>query len=214
MNIVLPAVIVAFAALCIWLTVRIINRREIWAKWTLAAVIGVPALYPLSFGPACWVTSRLNFGAHSISVLYRPIEWTLGNPETSTIPSVTIAKAVRWYAKVAARPDWEWTFTIDAGRPGKIVYGPWEWGTGNPYGSWERKDPGVAFWATVVVVVALVAYPLSWGPACWIITRIGDPPWALEVYWKLYAPILWLDQHSPAWVQDATEWYCGLVPPR
>ena len=29
----------------------------------------------------------------------------------------------------------------------------------------DRKKPGVAFWATVVVVVVLVAYPLSFGPA-------------------------------------------------
>ena len=28
----------------------------------------------------------------------------------------------------------------------------------------SRKQPGVAFWATVVVVVGLVAYPLSLGP--------------------------------------------------
>ncbi len=47
------------AALCIWLTVRIVNRRERWAKWTLAGtVIGVPALYLLSFGPVCWITVR------------------------------------------------------------------------------------------------------------------------------------------------------------
>jgi hypothetical protein len=30
------------------------------------------------------------------------------------------------------------------------------------------KKPGVAFWTTVVVVAALVAYPLSFGPACWL----------------------------------------------
>jgi hypothetical protein len=33
------------------------------------------------------------------------------------------------------------------------------------------KKPGVSFWATVVVVVALVAYPLSFGPACWLFKR-------------------------------------------
>jgi hypothetical protein len=32
----------------------------------------------------------------------------------------------------------------------------------------SSKKPGVAFWATVLVVVGLVAYPLSFGPACWI----------------------------------------------
>jgi hypothetical protein len=31
----------------------------------------------------------------------------------------------------------------------------------------SRKPPSAAFWATVVVVVALVAYPLSFGPVTW-----------------------------------------------
>ena len=50
---------VAFAAFCVWLTVRIVNRRERWAKWMLA-VMFVTALfgYPLSLGPACWLTAR------------------------------------------------------------------------------------------------------------------------------------------------------------
>jgi hypothetical protein len=30
---------VAFAAFCVWLTVRVVNRRERWAKWMLAVVI-------------------------------------------------------------------------------------------------------------------------------------------------------------------------------
>jgi hypothetical protein len=37
---------IAFAALCIGLTVRIMNRRERWAKWSLVgALIGPPLLY-------------------------------------------------------------------------------------------------------------------------------------------------------------------------
>ena len=35
----------------------------------------------------------------------------------------------------------------------------------------DRTKPGVAFWATVVVVAGLVAYPLSFGPACWVSSR-------------------------------------------
>jgi hypothetical protein len=35
----------------------------------------------------------------------------------------------------------------------------------------DRKKPGVAFWATVVVV-AVLAYPLSFGPACWVSGRV------------------------------------------
>jgi len=32
----------------------------------------------------------------------------------------------------------------------------------------DRKKPGVAFWATVGLVVVLVGYPLNFGPACWV----------------------------------------------
>ena len=45
----------AFAAFCVWLTVRIVNRRERRAKWTLAGVIILPTLYVLSVGPAMWL---------------------------------------------------------------------------------------------------------------------------------------------------------------
>ena len=43
---------VAFAAFCVLLAVRITNRRERWAKWTAAALLGVPVLYVVGFGPA------------------------------------------------------------------------------------------------------------------------------------------------------------------
>lgn len=45
--------VLAFAAFCVWLTVRIVNRQQRWAKWMLAAVLSLPALYVASFGPAC-----------------------------------------------------------------------------------------------------------------------------------------------------------------
>jgi hypothetical protein len=57
------------------------------------------------------------------------------------------------------------------------------------------KKPSVAFWATVVVVVVLAAYPLSFGPACWLTRQqVGFPhappphlkmPRAMIVYWPL-----------------------------
>ncbi len=44
---------VAFAALCVGLTVRVMNRRERWAKRVLfATIILVPVIYLGSFGPA------------------------------------------------------------------------------------------------------------------------------------------------------------------
>ena len=49
----------------------------------------------------------------------------------------------------------------------------------------DRKKPGVAFWATVAVVVVL-AYPLSFGPVCWFRhsakMRISVMP---HVHWPL-----------------------------
>jgi hypothetical protein len=44
---------VTVAAFCLWLAVRVFNRRERWAKWALIGLVLVLA-YPLSFGPACW----------------------------------------------------------------------------------------------------------------------------------------------------------------
>jgi hypothetical protein len=41
MVIVLAILAVAFAAFCVWITVRIVNRREWWAKWTLATMLVV-----------------------------------------------------------------------------------------------------------------------------------------------------------------------------
>ena len=33
----------------------------------------------------------------------------------------------------------------------------------------SRKPPSATFWITVALVVALAAYPLSFGPACWLV---------------------------------------------
>src|SRR5690349_20879576 len=72
MTVLLPTLAVAFAAFCIWLTVRIVNRRERWAKWTGVALIVVLS-YPLSFGPACWIISHRRGPSPVISTLYAPV---------------------------------------------------------------------------------------------------------------------------------------------
>jgi hypothetical protein len=59
MSIVLPSLAVAFAALCVWLGVRVFNRRERWAKWTAAVALVVAfVVYPLSAGPFVWLYDR------------------------------------------------------------------------------------------------------------------------------------------------------------
>lgn len=66
----LPA---AFAAICVWLTVRIVNRREMWAKWMLAAMVGVPALYVASFGPIVWLADRDFISRRQAAEIISPI---------------------------------------------------------------------------------------------------------------------------------------------
>jgi hypothetical protein len=50
----------------------------------------------------------------------------------------------------------------------------------------DRKKPGTAFWATVVVVAALVGYPLSWGPAWWLVDLQVAPEKPIAI---LYRPV-------------------------
>jgi hypothetical protein len=79
----------------------------------------------------------------------------------------------------------------------------------------HRKKPGVAFWATVVVVVVLVAYPLSFGPACWwqpvnyfdpAHPRADHLPRAPNIYW----PIGWFYIRGGARVRRGIDWYATL----
>ena len=84
----------------------------------------------------------------------------------------------------------------------------------------DRKKPGVAFWAIVVVVVGLVGYPLSFGPACWWFSRPAidlacldydedhDGPFDLwprppRAYW----PLGWLAAVGPQPISRPLCWY-------
>jgi hypothetical protein len=90
------------AAFCVWLTVRIINRRERWAKWTLAGVVGVPVLYVASFGPASWLMSRTSLCTEAITTVYQPVFfcWMRGPEKT--------AAWINWYCYVGAKKEWYW----------------------------------------------------------------------------------------------------------
>jgi hypothetical protein len=73
----------------------------------------------------------------------------------------------------------------------------------------DGKKPGVAFWATVVVVGALV-YVISWGPFVWLASRDflpGPPGDALTL---IYCPVGWMAGHGPEPFQGALTWYFGL----
>jgi hypothetical protein len=53
----------------------------------------------------------------------------------------------------------------------------------------SRKQPSAAFWATMTLVVVLVGYPLSFGPACWIASRFQPSG---EIVSAIYQPIIWI----------------------
>src|SRR5262245_25605813 len=78
-----------------------------------------------------------------------------------------------------------------------------------PAMSEDRKRPGVAFWATVMVVVG-VAYVLSIGPAHseaadeWL----GDG--AKAAVRQFYWPINWLCQNGPPSIKRVIEGYVSL----
>lgn len=73
MTILLPALSVVFAALCVWLVVRIVNRKQRWAKWTLAGVVGVPVLYVASFGPIVWLADHDIISRPQAAAIISPI---------------------------------------------------------------------------------------------------------------------------------------------
>jgi hypothetical protein len=50
------------------MTDRKIPGAAFWATVALVVVLG----YPLSFGPACWITSHTNVGARAVPAIYRP----------------------------------------------------------------------------------------------------------------------------------------------
>jgi hypothetical protein len=66
----------AFVAFCVWLAMRIINRRERWTKWTLAATLCMPVVYVPSIGPATWLVSHgrsPQWGMNAYYYIYLPL---------------------------------------------------------------------------------------------------------------------------------------------
>jgi hypothetical protein len=74
----------------------------------------------------------------------------------------------------------------------------------------SRKKPGVAFWATVVLVAVLVLYPLSFGPACWLAYRDYMSDDVRHIATVAYSPIAWISENGPKPLQDAIASYASL----
>jgi len=79
MGIALTIFGIVFAAFYVWVAVRFVRRRERWALWTLVALVCLPVLYVASFGPVCWIVSRLD--ANWALEVYRPLGWVMWHGE-------------------------------------------------------------------------------------------------------------------------------------
>jgi len=75
----------------------------------------------------------------------------------------------------------------------------------------DRKHPTPGFWLTVALVTALVGYPLSVGPACWISSRAGTIIAARTVN-RFYRPLTWCVEatHSES-LRNGLQWYSRLL---
>jgi hypothetical protein len=71
------------------------------------------------------------------------------------------------------------------------------------------KRPGVAFWATVVVVVLTFLYPLSIGPVVWLADREMLPERVAEPLAVIYFPLEYAAGTSNA-ATSVYAWYASF----
>jgi hypothetical protein len=100
------------------------RNRPSAAFWITVALVVMLVGYPLSFGPACWVTSRMNAGTAFIPKIYRPIMQGLSpNGEFSPDGSGRLDRAIRGYASWGAPVGWN--FYSDISEDGSSL--DWKW---------------------------------------------------------------------------------------
>src|SRR5262245_54850723 len=103
------------------------DRKPGLMFWTTMMALVLLVGYPLSFGPACWITSRANVGASAIPVVYRPLTWAM-SPDSHT----KMNRVSTWYAKIGAPDDWQWGAMWDVDSTGKPQHTGWMWGSTVP----------------------------------------------------------------------------------
>lgn len=75
------------------------RKKPGWAFWTTVVLIGVPALYVATFGPACWIEDRTKWPSRqALSKIYAPVLKPLFSKR---IPR-PVTHAAEWYADVGA----------------------------------------------------------------------------------------------------------------
>src|SRR5262249_47774834 len=69
------------------------------------------------------------------------------------------------------------------------------------------KQPSAVFWAVVVVVLAVMGYPLSFGPTCWLCENGVIPQ---RTAWLLFRPCTWLCVNGPRPVATLIRGYAAV----
>jgi hypothetical protein len=67
----------------------------------------------------------------------------------------------------------------------------------------DRKKPTTGVWIAVALVMVLLAYPLSFGPAVWLTARRYCRTSTVE---SLYRPVLWSAAQGPS-LENAVVWW-------
>jgi len=80
-------------------------RKPTAGFWITVALVAVLVGYPLSFGPACWITSWCNLDGRWILVMYRPVIWL-----AETAP---VLDYFAWYSLAGAADGWGWEIDLD-----------------------------------------------------------------------------------------------------
>jgi hypothetical protein len=71
------------------------------AFWDTVAAGLVLLAYPVSFGPACWISSRAGLGVDMMPAAYRPMAWSMSRSDRA-------CEVLNWYAQLGASPGWRW----------------------------------------------------------------------------------------------------------
>lgn len=89
---------VTFVAFCIWLTVRIANRRERWAARMAYGLVAVLLAYPLSLGPAHLIECSIDhpYVYRLMHVAYRPLALICRRSELATRVAYRYADICGW----------------------------------------------------------------------------------------------------------------------
>ena len=87
-----PTLCVAFAAFCIWLGVRIVNKDRRAKRTVVWLAISLPVLYLLGIGPVAKIAQLT--GAYWLMLPYSPIFWLAD--DSGTIGTIVVVYCAIW----------------------------------------------------------------------------------------------------------------------